>query len=182
MKKLTLLFLSLILLTGCGSSQKKYDKEHLNLYTTYWKSLINETAFQTSSRNFDIQVEMVKEVGEDDYTYYISVDKPKIAMYDVQIVVVENKATTFNTEDMLPSAGIFEKEFHLIPNQVKEDSQFKEGAILARQGLKEPSVKTQVLVTWKNFTRLESFKEVFEFDITYQEPEPEPASDAEGED
>lgn len=159
--------LSLILLVGCGNS-RKIEKESMNLYETYWKSLLNESKFQTSSRSFNIEHHFLKE--DDTYAYYLTIDQAKIAMYDVEIIVIENSENYNATEDTLPSAGIFESKFNLVPNQVRKDSPFKGGANLVRQELEDDEVTIRVLVAWKNYTKLDSFKEVFEFDLKYEEP------------
>lgn len=168
MKKITLLMLCLVLLAGCNAAKKR-DRESMNLYETYWKSLLNETQFLKESRNFNIEVDFIKE--PDGFEYYITVDQPRTAMYDVEIMVIENAESFSVSEEMLPSAGIFEQKFNMIPNQVRNESNYKEGAILARQELQSDEISLRVLVTWKNYTKLDSFKEVFEFDLKYEEPE-----------
>lgn len=168
MKKIIILILCFVLLAGCNSAKKR-DRESMNLYETYWKSLLNETQFLKKSRNFNIEVDFVKE--PEGFEYYITVDQPRIAMYDVEIMVIENAESFSVSEEMLPSAGIFEKKFNMIPNQVRNESNYKEGAILARQELTTDEISLRVLVTWKNYTKLDSFKEVFEFELKYKEPE-----------
>lgn len=156
-----------MILTSCSQFDSRLEKESLILYETYWKSLLNETQFASESRNFDIHAEIVE--GEDGYDYYITVDKPKIAMYDIEIVVVEDKKSFNSVEEMLPSAGIFEKKFNLVPNQSRKEKGFMEGAALVRYDLASPEVDLQILVSWKNYTKLEDFKEVFEFNLNYEQ-------------
>lgn len=168
MKKLIISGLALLLLVACSGSDKKIDQESLVLYKTYWDSILNETQYQSTSRNFDIDVEMVKEGST--YDYYVTIDNAKVAMYDVEIVVVEDKKSYNEMDDMLPSAGIFEKKFNLVPHQARIDKAFMDGANLVRLDLPKDEVTLQVLVTWKNYTKLESFKEIFEFDVKYTEP------------
>lgn len=167
MKKSGLLLIVLMILTACSGFDQKLDKESLMLYETYWKSLLNETQFQKNSRNFDISAEIVH--GESGYDYYVTVDNPKIAMYDVEIVVVEDGKRFDSVEEMLPSAGIFEKKFNMVPNQTRTEKGFMEGAALARYDFEEPEVTLQILVSWKNYTKLDTFKEVFELELKYED-------------
>lgn len=175
-KRTLTIIITLLILASCSKFDSKLEKESLILYETYWKSLLNETQFADTSRNFDITTEIVQ--GENGYDYYLTVDNPKIAMYDVEIVVVEDKKSFNSVEEMLPSAGIFEKKFNLVPNQSRKEKGFMEGAALARYDLESPEVELQVLVSWKNYTKLESFKEVFEFKLKY-EAEPDVEEEAE---
>lgn len=178
MKKLIISGLALLLLVACSGSDKKIDQESLVLYKTYWDSILNETQYQSTSRNFDIDVEMVKEGST--YDYYVTIDNAKVAMYDVEIVVVEDKKSYNEMDDMLPSAGIFEKKFNLVPHQARIDKAFMDGANLVRLDLPKDEVTLQVLVTWKNYTKLESFKEIFEFDVKYTEPVKDEVEKTEG--
>ena len=70
---------------------------------------------------------------------------------------------------MLPSVGIFDEPVNLIPNQIRTEKNFREGIALSRQELKEDEVTIQVMVVWKNYTKLDSFKEVFEFELSEKE-------------
>ncbi|NLD09574.1 MAG: hypothetical protein GX667_08320, partial [Xanthomonadaceae bacterium] len=105
-----LLILLLFLLVGCNSKQKEMD-ESMKHYETSWKAVLNESKFSSSSRYFDLETEMYKDnVG---YSYYIEIKNPKIAMYGIEVMVIENKEA-FNAEDkMLPSLGIFDKPINL---------------------------------------------------------------------
>lgn len=176
MKKIIVLLLVSFLLVGCNQGDKKQYEERLKLYETYWKLLLNEEKFQTDSRTFDISVEMVKNGAT--YEYYVVIDNAKIAMYDIEVMVVENEEPFSQEEKMLPNAGIFEGSYTFIPNQFREDSSFRKGIILSRVELTKDNVSLRVLVNWKNYTKLESFKEVFEFDVAYvDEVEEEEAED-----
>lgn len=167
MKKISILFLILTLLVGCNREDKKHYEERLKLYETYWKLLLNEEKFQSDSRTFDINVEMVKNGSL--YEYYVIIDNAKVAMYDIEVMVVENEEPFSQDDKMLPSAGIFEGSYTFVPNQYREDSAFRKGIILSRVELTEDEVSLRVLVNWKNYTKLESFKEVFEFDVSFAE-------------
>ncbi|HZJ87310.1 MAG TPA: hypothetical protein VFC75_03710 [Erysipelothrix sp.] len=181
MKKILIVFLTAILLTSCSTIEQKLEKESYALYETYWRLLLNETQFQTSSRNFNIEAEIIK--SDNTYEYIVTVDKAKVAMYDVEIVVIENKKSIDAVDEMLPSAGIFEKKFNMIPNQARNEESYMAGANLTRQDFSEDEVTLQVLVAWENYSRMESFREVFEFDLKYEEKkESEEKKDKENDD
>lgn len=162
----TILILFTLFLTSC--SKKELIEENLITYETHWNTILNTSSFLSNSNNFDIEAELFK--TDNVYEYVIVVDNPQTAMYEVEIVVIEDKKNYSSMEEMLPSAGIFENSFNLIPNQVRNDKGFKEGAALVRQNYKEDTVNLQVLVAWKNYTRLESFREVFEFTVGLDSP------------
>lgn len=169
MKKIMAIVVVLLLIVGCSNRNDQYYEEKLKKYEAYWNVLLNEDKFQTQSRNFDIEAELIKN-GET-YEYYISIDNPKIAMYDVEVMVVENKMPFDGNVEMVPSAGIFENDtYTLIPNQVREDKGFKKGILLGKLDVSEPKINIRVLVIWKNYTKLESKREVFEFNLEYVEP------------
>lgn len=171
-----LLILLLFLLVGCNSKQKEMD-ESMKHYETSWKAVLNESKFSSSSRFFDLETEMYKDnVG---YSYYIEIKNPKIAMYGIEVMVIENKEA-FNAEDkMLPSLGIFDKPINLVPFQVNKDKDFLEGILLGREELESPSVTLQLMVTWTNNTSLESYKELIELNLEYVEPEVEETPEVE---
>lgn len=164
MKKILTITLILLVLVGCNSEETKAQKEQLSQYETYWNSLLNESQFQSSSRNFDIEVEF-KKTGSH-FEYYVIIDNPKIAMYDVEVLVIENRESFDGFDKMLPSVGIFDEPVNLIPNQIRTEKNFREGIALSRQELNDDEVTIQVMVVWKNYTKLDSFKEVFEFDLS----------------
>jgi len=167
MKKILTITLILLVLVGCNSEETKAQKEQLSQYETYWNSLLNESQFQSKSRNFDIEVEF-KKTGNH-FEYYVIIDNPKIAMYDVEVLVIENRESFDGFDKMLPSVGIFDEPVNLIPNQIRTEKNFREGIALSRQELKEDEVTIQVMVVWKNYTKLDSFKEVFEFELSEKE-------------
>lgn len=168
MKKIILSCLTILLLVGC-SNQDKIDADALLQYELYWNSIINETTYLSSSRNFSIEAEIDK--TSEGYEYYVVVDEPKIAMYDVKIMVIENRERFDEFDRMLPSVGIFDARFNMIPNQVRTDKNYREGAVLVRQKLTEPALSIQVMVTWQNYTKLDTFKEFFEFELDYNAQE-----------
>lgn len=164
MRKTIILLLALLVLVGCFDSQR-VQEEQLARYETYWTSMLNETHFQTTSRNFNIEVDIDK--VDDFYEYYVVIDEAKVAMYDIEIMVIENSELFDAFDRMLPSVGIFDEPFNMVPYQVRRELNYREGAALVRQELTEPQVTIQVMVMWKNYTRLDSFREMFEFELDY---------------
>lgn len=164
MRKTIISILALLMLVGCFDSQR-VQEEQLIRYETYWTLMLNETQFQSSSRNFNIEVDIDK--VDNFYEYYVVIDEPKVAMYDIEIMVIENRELFDAFDRMLPSVGIFDEPFNMVPNQVRRDINYREGAALVRQEMDEPQVTIQVMVMWKNYTRLDSFREMFEFELDY---------------
>ena len=165
MKKIVLSLMIFLLLVGCSNAQN-IENEQLARYESYWNSLLNETTFMNASRNFNI--EGIIQKSGDLYEYYVVIDEPKTAMYDVEIMIIENKSRFDEYETMVPSVGIFDAMINMVPYQVRKESNYREGAALGRQELSNDEVTLQIMVMWKNYTKLESFKEVFELSLKYE--------------
>ncbi|AYV34908.1 membrane lipoprotein lipid attachment site-containing protein [Erysipelothrix rhusiopathiae] len=169
MKKLFLVLLSMFLLTGCSVNEKKLYTEKLKRYESYWNAINDNDRFVESSRFFDISATIEKH--EDLYVYGVVVDKPKIAMYGVEIVVLENNED-YHADKMMPTAGIFDSEYNLVPGQVRKDRNYMGGISLAGE-VDVPEVTLNVLVSWRNNTKLETQREFVQFKLKYEEPKKE---------
>lgn len=169
MKKLFLALLSMFLLTGCSVNEKKLYTEKLKRYESYWNAINDNDRFTESSRYFDISATIEKH--EDLYVYGVVVDKPKIAMYGVEIVVLENNED-YHADKMMPTAGIFDSEYNLVPGQVRKDRNYMGGISLAGE-VDVPEVTLNILVSWRNNTKLETQREFIQFKLKYEEPKTE---------
>lgn len=159
MKKLISFALVLLLLTGCSNS-KGLQKQKLELYQSYWTVIQDQETYLSESQYFNI------ELNYEDEFYDIILDDARVAMMDVEILVIENEGT-FQTEKMMPSAGIFEDPVDLIPNQSKPDSDFKAGIKVG--GEATAPLQLNVMVSWRSLSSNEVHREFFEFIV--EEPE-----------
>ena len=101
MKKL---FISLILLLALFGCQKTNSEE--TMYFDFMKLLQEREEFTSSSLNYNISYEITS-IGDNKYRYFVTIDKPKIAMYDIEVMAIEQGKDY--SEDIAASAGILSK-------------------------------------------------------------------------
>lgn len=159
MKKFLLIVAALFILVGCSDESKLY-KEKVKRYETLWQSVRDNDKFVSASSSYDISATLESGI------YEIILGNPRIAMYDVEIVVVENNAD-YNQNKMMPSVGVFDGTYALVPGQIRKDKGYYGGMLLNGE-TDDASVNLKVLVSWKDSTRQQNFKEFFEFDFGTQ--------------
>ena len=86
MKKLLLVLLLLLSLCACEEDGKQMANPD-ERYMFIIEMIGEHDSFQETSNYFDIAVEMAK--IEDGYRYYITIDNPRIAMYDIELLAIE---------------------------------------------------------------------------------------------
>ena len=108
MKKINiLLILLLILVTGCSNNTGEEDKSE---YLAMKSNLIeNEEFLEASDLDFDITVS-VDRINDEEVSYRVIIDSPKVNMNDIKAMVVHN----YYTEDIFPSLGLFDDKESLI--------------------------------------------------------------------
>ena len=88
-------------------------------------------------------------VEDGSYRYYIILDDPKIAMYNVMMIAVENGVSYQECETMVPSFGIFEDRVSLVPGQVNYEEAYVKGISISGQSDKD-TMDLLILVRWKS--------------------------------
>ena len=88
-------------------------------------------------------------VEDGSYRYYIILDDPKIAMYNVMMIAVENGVSYQECETMVPSFGIFEDRVSLVPGQVNYEEGYVKGISISGQSDKD-TMDLLILVRWKS--------------------------------
>ena len=165
MKKIILFLTTVLLLQGCSFSDKKNYAQKVELYESYYQTVLDNDKFTDSSPFFSINAEMDK--IPEGYVYEIILDDAKVAMYDVKIMVVENGKNYDEEEKMMPSAGIFNDQiYNVIPNQ----SRIEEGYMSGFQLLGETNadkIKLDVLVIFNDYRKLNTYREFITFDLKY---------------
>lgn len=165
MKKLmiSIVCAGMLLISGC---QKKTttDDTAAQEYKAYYNTVSETTAFASSSKNFTCELEMTQ-VADSSYRYYVVIDDPQIAMYDVVAIVVENDVSYDDAEKMMPSIGIFDDKKSLVPNQVDTDNGFVKGIALSGES-SESSIQIKLLVQWMDKTKKNTTREFLKYDLT----------------
>lgn len=167
MKKIILILTTVLLLQGCSFSDKKNYDQKVAQYESFYKTILDNDSFSNKSPFFEVQAKMDK--ADEVYVYEIIVDDARIAMYDVKIMVVEDQKDYNEEEKMMPSAGIFDDQvYNVIPNQ----SRIGKGYMSGFQLLGETSsdkVNLQIIVTFNDYRKLNTYREFLEFDLEYPE-------------
>ncbi len=161
MKKILIILTLLVGLSGCGSevdtigdASAKYEQlvitinEHLN--------------YSTKSIYFDIELEYA-EIEENTYRYYLTINNPKIAMYNIT-AAADDVSNLKDPSLIMPSSGIFEDvEYNMIPFQYNPDKGYYEGILLSGIKTFEENEKIEfdlrLYVDWYNQDRSLSYKE-----------------------
>lgn len=164
MKKIGLIILVSLILTGCSGKEAAVYQEKVKLYQSYWSSILDQNKYQKSSSNFSISADIGTLEGG--YQYNVIVDKPRVAMYEVEMLVIENE-DPYQDVKMMPSLGIFDESvYHMIPNQVRAEKGFQKGFKLSGETT-DGEITLHVLVSWKNQSRSVISKEYFELTLNH---------------
>lgn len=163
MKKILIILSLSFLLVACGGRGTAAYEEKVKLYQSYWLAIQDQTKYKTASDNFSIAAEIA--LDGDKYRYDVIVDKARVAMYDVEILVLEND-DPYHDEKMMPSLGVFnDDEYHMIPNQARSESPYQSGFKLSGD-TDDKGLTLHIMVSWKNYNRSTTFKEYFEMKPT----------------
>lgn len=144
-KKIISILLVVFLLSAC-SNDSTINKSASERYNSMIEQLSSRTDFKSSSEYFDISFDIAS--IENGYRFYISIDEPKVAMYNIEAIAIEANVDYSNT--MAANIGLFEDEkYSLIPNQSYVDKGFVKGVNIS--GTSENANPTlYVLVVWSN--------------------------------
>lgn len=145
MKKILIIFLVLITLVGCDSiGNQRISNE--DRYQSLIEMLREYENYTEKSNYFDIDVEVAS--IDNGYRYYITIDSPRIAMYDVEAIAIESDVDYSN--NMAASIGIFdENEYALVPNQKNINKGYYEGVMMSGVS-NNPEITLYVFVSFKN--------------------------------
>lgn len=162
MKKMMTCLLALMMLCGCKQQDENIvSEEKLAKYSSYYRTVLENENFESGSRYFDIYAEFHKS-EEDSVIYYVYLDNAQIAMYDVEVIAIENMEP-YQESQMMPTKGIFEdQKFSMIPYQYNVNAGYVKGFAISGD-VDAKDVQLNIMVTWKDSTRLNVSREFFEF-------------------
>jgi len=92
-----------LLLTSCSNS-KDIDAGAMERYNSMIEQLSTRTDFKTKSEYFDISLDVGSIDGA--YRFYVTIDNPKAAMYNVEAIAIESDVDYSN--EMAANIGLFE--------------------------------------------------------------------------
>lgn len=120
MKKIFIIVMFIIILTGCSSKEVSIEKEKYDSYISLLKESVD-----SSYLPFDIDV-YIDKIIDSEIMYRVIIDNPKIPLRNIETLVIHDQYT----KDIFPSSGIFDTKYSLIPNIVNESSNYAKGIIL----------------------------------------------------
>lgn len=158
-----IIFVLILFLSGCNVIRNE-DTEQESRYTYLVELLEEHTNYVQSSNYFDINVEMAK--INNGYRYYIIIDKPTLAMYDIEVMAIEPGVDY--SKKMAANVGIFEDtQYHMIPNQSNAKEGYVKGVIAS--GLADnPEILLHIFVQFKNSDYSTVHTEYIELNCSYE--------------
>ncbi len=162
MRKLILLLVLTLCVSACSDRNTK-DKEFQNTYNSFVDSILDNNGADTAEIPFAHHLEVTKE-SSGEYRYAITIDDPKVAMYHIQMMVVDKAAG-----GQYPFLGLLNDEemFSMIPNQENKDKYFVKGVVL--EGLSpNPKFTLYVQVSWKDYAQINTSTVFFSYTYDYE--------------
>ena len=167
-KRGILCFVVLFLLSGC-SKRNTADKEFTNTYNSFVESIMDNKGTISSDIPFSYTMKVEK---QSNHTYYydVTIDQTRIAMYNIQMMIVDkNAGGDYPFIGLLPDEDVYA----MIPNQENKDKNFVKGITLGGVS-SSPAFELQVMVRWKDYAQVNT-STIF-FTLTYDE-QAQPADD-----
>ncbi len=162
MKKIFILIISLCLLSGCttdstavsGSDDRYYDMLH---------QLENVQNYASEPTYYSLTIELSEVEGG--YRFFVIVDEPKIAMYNIQVMAIVEGDDYSNT--MAANVGIFEDtSYTMIPHQTKPDDGYVAG--LSISGLTEDNPCTlNIMVRYETSDHESVTRDYYRVEVQY---------------
>ena len=129
MKRMLLVIMSLLILTGCSNENKEVeiDDKYYKQYQKYEEKLNEAKDFETEITDFSIRL-VVNETDQNEYRYDVIIDSPNVNMYYLQAIAkVEN-----DENSSLPTLGVLEENnFSLVPNVIDKEKGIYKGVNLS---------------------------------------------------
>lgn len=172
MRKWTIIITLALVLSGCQwFDNNDIGEAKFQRYSAYYTSIFDNDRFILASEYYDIEVVMNK-ISDAEYRYDVIIDSPRIAMYAIEVMVVENNITPEVASKMMPTIGIFEQvEYNLIPYQVNIDKGYVKGLIV--NGISsEPTINLKIMVLWRDYAKLIVTREFFDINKMYDDGTP----------
>ncbi len=163
MKRLITVLLVLLFCCGCTVRKQETKLDPTERYFDMVDLASTYEVSETKPEYYDLSGEVSKIEGG--YRYYVFIDNPRIAMYDVEAIAVVEGVDHRKT--MAASVGIFEeKEYNMIPNQRNIDRGYVGGIAISGTCAKR-DVSLRVFIRWENDGGTDYYRECYRLDIAY---------------
>lgn len=167
MRKLPVLILTaLLLMSGCSNGDTS-DKDLKNTYNSFVDSILDNNGAQSKDIPFTHTLTVEKD-SEGKYRYEIKIDDPRVAMYNIQMMVVDK-----NTSGEYPFIGLASDDvFHMVPNQENKEKGFMKGIILGGTS-DNAKLSLDIQVTWKDYAQVNTHTAFLHYDYDYDKVQAE---------
>ena len=166
MKKLIIMMCLSLALVGCRKPVSP-DENRRQKYESYITAIEDNENKLTISNNYDITI-AINRISDSEYRYDVIIDNPRIAMYGVEVLVVERSIVgTVNGDKLMPCFGIFEDNiYNMLPNQHDIEKGFPKG-ITVGGVTNQSEITVYVLVAWTEQSQHTQKREIFVLHGTY---------------
>lgn len=167
MKKTFIAFLIfLIVLSGCQNTSRNTSGRD-ERYFDMLSQLENVENFSTAPINYNISVELSSIEGG--YRFYVIIDEPKVAMYNIQAMAIVEGDDYSQT--MAANVGIFEDvNYAMIPNQKKVDDGYVAGLSISGITQKDPCA-IDVVVRYETSKLDTVYREYYRYEVSVGDSE-----------
>lgn len=163
MKKIFAILLVLFCICGCTEIGKE-DVDPNQRYFSIIDNIKTHEGFLSVSNYYDTKAEIAK--IDDGYRYYVTIDNPRVALYDVEAVAIEKDIDYAST--MAANVGIFdEKEYSMIPNQKNPEAGYVSGLVISGV-CNNPDTVLYVYISFKNEDYSNTHTEYLKLEAKYE--------------
>jgi len=164
-RSLIFLLLFVTLLSGCARKESDEDIK-MEKYKYIYQTVSDNDSFLSEPLYYDLDVSMSK-LSDKEYRYDITIDNPQRAMYDIQVMAIENNLEYSLTNKMMPTIGILENDsINMVPYQIDYERGYVKGVILS--GVTEdPVVNLKIRVSYKDYLLVRETKEYYNITVDY---------------
>lgn len=164
MSKFKCIMLCMLVLVGCSKKTMNENDFH-NTYNSFVDSILDNNGAESVDIPFRHKLD-VQKISENEYHYTVTIDEPKIAMYHIQMMVVDR-----NMSGTYPFIGLLNNKddhYSMIPHQENKNQNFVKGISL--EGVSQtPSFTLNIQVSWKDYAQVNTYTAFFNYTYEYQE-------------
>lgn len=144
-------------MAGCSAEKTANEQDSLTKYESYLNTLIEQDRYTQDSYYYDIYA-ILNKLEDGTTRYDIIIENPQVAMYNIEVMAVESTAKRNDTV-IYPCIGVFDEDsYTMIPNQSNTSEGYIEAICLSGVTETEEPV-LNVLVTWKDYAKLNTTRE-----------------------
>ena len=160
---LTLLFT--LSLGGCSwidTITGRSAREAQVLYDGLYNQLVSATTFDSSVTDYNLTLDVNE--NSDTYTMTLTIDSPRIAMRNVEVMLIDSMALSDQDQGVILTRGLMDEIIHLVPNQFYPDLNALESVSVESTFTALPQT-IRVMVSYMDESGSTTYKQFFLFEI-----------------